>query len=74
MNPLASHWFRIAILLFIASPAVALLVVLTTSAGFATAIFLTLYMWALVCVILALIAFAGLIVRVLGRGLRALRR
>ena len=41
---------------------------------FATAIALTLYMWALVCVILALIAFAGLIVRVLGRGLRALRR
>src|SRR5205814_10415745 len=74
VNPLASHWFRIAVLLFIASPAVALLVVLTTSADFATAIALTLYMWALVCVILALIAFAGLIVRVLGRGLRALRR
>src|SRR5206468_1771118 len=71
---LASHWFRVAVLLFIASPAVALLVVLTTSAGFTTAIALTLYMWALVCVILALIAFAGLIVRVLGRGLRALRR
>lgn len=74
MNPLASHWFRIAVLLFVASPAVALLVVLTTNADFTTAIALTLYMWALVCVILALIAFAGLIVRVLGRGLRALRR
>ena len=65
---------RVALLLFVASPAVALLVVLTTNAGFTTAIALTLEMWALVCVILALIAFAGLIVRVLGRGLRALRR
>ena len=37
MNPLASHWFRVAVLLFIASPAVALLVVLTTNADFATA-------------------------------------
>jgi len=34
----------------------------------------TLYMWALVCVILALIALAGLVVRLLGRGLRAIRR
>ena len=74
MNPLASHWFRIAVALFVASPLVALLVVLTTEAGFTLAIIVTLYMWAGVCVILAIIAFAGLIVRLLGRGMRALRR
>src|SRR5207237_8381873 len=34
VNPLASHWFRVAVLLFIASPAVALLVVRTTNTGF----------------------------------------
>ena len=74
MNPLASHWFRIAALLFLASPVVAAFVVLTTDADFTTSIALTLYMWFLVCVILALIAFAGLIVRLLGWGVRALRR
>ena len=74
MNPLASHWFRIAVLLFVASPVVAALVVLTTDADFTTSIALTLYMWFLVCVILALIAFAGLVVRLLGWGVRALRR
>ena len=74
MNPLASHWFRIAVLLFAASPIVALFVVLTTDADFTTSIALTLYMWFLVCVILALIAFAGLVVRLLGWGVRALRR
>jgi hypothetical protein len=74
VNPLASHWFRVALLLVAASPAVALFVVLTTNADFTTAIALTLYVWFFVCVILALIAFAGLIVRLLGRGVRALRR
>ena len=74
MNPLASHWFRIAVLLFVASPIVAAFVVLTTDADFTTSIALTLYMWFLVCVILALIAFVGLMVRLLGWGVRALRR
>ena len=74
MNPLASHWFRVAVLLFAASPVVAALVVLTTDADFTTSIALTLYMWFLVCAILALIAFAGLVLRLFGWGVRALRR
>lgn len=74
MNPLASHWFRLAGWLFLASPVVALLVVLTTDAPFSFALIVTLYMWALVCVILALIALAGLSVRLVGWGIRAIRR
>jgi hypothetical protein len=74
VNPLASHWLRMALWLFIASPIVALLVVLTTDVGFNIAIIFVMYMWAVVCVILALIAFAGLILRLIGRGMRALRR
>ena len=74
MNPLASHWFRVSLALFLASPLVALLVVLTTDAGFQLAIALTLYMWALVCGILALVALAALALRLIGRGVRALRR
>jgi hypothetical protein len=74
VNPLASHWLRMALWLFIASPVVALLVVLTTDVGFNIAIIFVLYMWAVVCVILALIAFAGLILRLISRGMRALRR
>jgi hypothetical protein len=74
VNPLASHWFRIGILLFVASPIVAVMVALTTGVDFGIAIAITLYMWAFVCVILALIALAGLLVRLLSRGVRALRR
>ncbi len=74
MNPIASHWFRIAALLLVAMPIVAFVVVLTSEVDFNTSIAITLYMWFLVCVILALIAFAGLIVRLLGWGVRALRR
>ncbi len=74
MNPFASHWFRITVALLAASPLVAFAVVLTTGADFHTSLVLTLYMWSIVCVILALIALAGLILRVLGRGVRALRR
>ena len=49
---------------FVASPVVALAVALTTqSVDFTFALVLTLYMWALVCVILALIALAGLVLR-----------
>lgn len=74
MNPIRSHWLRLALWLFVASPVVALMVVLTSDLRFEIAIVFTLYMWALVCVILALIAFMGLIVRLIGRGMRALRR
>ena len=74
MNPLASHWFRVSLALFLASPIVAGLVAFTTSADFALAITITLYMWALVCGILALIALAALVLRAIGRGMRALRR
>ena len=74
MNPIASHWLRLAFWLFVASPFVALLVVLTNDVPFTFALAITLYMWALVCVILALIATVGLIVRLMGWGIRALRR
>ena len=74
MNPLASHWFRVSVTLFVLSPIVAGLVVYTTEADFGLAIAITLYMWALVCGILALIAFAALVLRAIGRGMRALRR
>ncbi len=74
MNPLASHWLRMALWLFVAAPVIALMVIFTSDAGFTIAIIFTLYMWALVCVILALLALIGLIVRLLGRGMRALRR
>ena len=74
MNPLASHWFRLAGWLFLISPVVALLVVLTADVPFTFALVITLYMWGLVCVILALIALAGLFVRLVGWGIRAIRR
>jgi len=74
MNPFASHWFRVSLALFLASPVVAGLVAYTTDANFDLAIAITLYMWALVCGILALIAFAALVLRAVGRGMRALRR
>jgi hypothetical protein len=74
LNPLASHWFRIALWLFIASPIVAIAVVLATDASFTLALAVTLYMWAFVSVILALIALGGLLLRLVGWGVRAIRR
>jgi hypothetical protein len=74
LNPLASHWLRIALWLFIASPIVAAAVVLATDASFTLALAVTLYMWAFVSVILALIALGGLLVRLVGWGVRAVRR
>ena len=74
MKPHHSHWLRLAFWLAIASPIVALAVVLTTGAGFKLALFLTLYMWVMVCVILALIALVGLIFRAMHWGVRAIRR
>ena len=74
MRPHHSHWLRLAFWLAIASPIVALAVVLTTDAGFMLALVLTLYMWAMVCVILALIALVGLVFRAMHWGVRALRR
>ena len=74
MNPLESHWLRLAVWLFAASPLVAFAVTLREGVDFGVALAITLYMWALVCVILAAIALAGLIVRVFQWGLRAIRR
>ena len=74
MNPFASHWLRLSVWLLLASPIVAFAVMLSTGVEFAPAIMFTLYMWALVCVILALIALAALCGRLFRRGLRALRR
>jgi hypothetical protein len=74
VNPLASHWLRLGFFLLLSSPVVALLLAITTGVEFWVALALTLYTWAMVCVILALIATAGLVVRLLGWGIRALRR
>lgn len=74
MNPLASHWFRLAGWLFLAAPIIALLIVPAADVPFTFALVITLYIWGLVCVILALIAFAGLLLRLVGWGIRAIRR
>lgn len=74
MNPLASHWLRLALWLLVASPIVALIIVSTTDARFELALALTLYMWAFVCGILALIALIGVAARLFGRGVRAIRK
>jgi hypothetical protein len=71
---MASHWLRLGFFLLLASPVVALLLAITTGVEFGVALALTLYTWAMVCVILAAIATAGLVVRLLGWGIRALRR
>jgi hypothetical protein len=74
VNPLRSHWLRLTVWLFLLSPAVAFMVALTQGVGFKFALVLTLYMWALVCVILALIALAGLLMRAARWGIRGIRR
>ena len=74
MNPLASHWFRVSLALLLLSPVVAFFVALTSEADFRFALAITLYVVILVCGILAVIAFAALVVRLIGRGMRALRR
>lgn len=74
MNPVRSHWLRLAVWLLLVSPIIALAVVATTDVPLGLALYVTLSMWVVVCVILALIALAGLIVRLIGRGMRALRR
>lgn len=74
MNPLRSHWFRVSLALLFVSPLVALLVALSAGVDFTLAFAITLYMSLLVCGILALIALAALTVRLLGRGMRVLRR
>jgi hypothetical protein len=75
MNPLSSHWLRISVLLLFAMPAVAFAVAASEGGvDFSLAFFFTLCIWLGVCVILALIAFGGVIMRLLSRGFRALRR
>ena len=74
MNPLASHWLRLAFWLLLASPVVGLVIWLTEDVDFMFALVITLYIWLFVCVILALIALGGLIVRLVGWGIRAIRR
>jgi len=74
VNPLASHWLRLSVWLLVASPILAFAIALTMDVGFTFALVLTLYMWLLVCGILALVALGRLIARLLNRGWRALRR
>jgi hypothetical protein len=75
VNPLRSHWLRLSALLLLAVPIVALLVSATeTGIDYTLVVAVTLYVWLAVCVILALVALAGLIGRLLNRGFRALRR
>jgi hypothetical protein len=74
VNPFASHWLRLSLWLFVASPLIAIAVAFATSAPIDLVVILTLSMWAIVCVILALFALLGLAVRLFGRGMRALRR
>jgi len=73
VNPLASHWFRLAAWLLLASPLVAGLVAFSAHADFVLVLSVTLSMWALVCLILAMIAFGGLLVRVAAWAIRAVR-
>lgn len=74
MNPLASHWLRLAFWLLLASPVVGLVIWLTEDVDFMFALVITLYIWVFVCVILALIALVGLVVRFVGWGIREIRR
>lgn len=74
MNPLSSHWLRVSALLLLATPIIAIAVAATSDVDFGFAAFFTLYIWAGVCVILAAVALVGLLARLLGRGIRALRR
>ena len=75
MNPLSSHWIRLSVLLLLVMPAVAFGVAASEGGiDYSLALFFTLYVWLGVCVILALVALAGVIGRLLNRGLRALRR
>jgi len=73
LNPLASHWFRLAAWLFLASPLVAILVAFSAHADFMLALSVTLSMWALVCLVLAMIALGGLLVRIAAWAMRAIR-
>jgi hypothetical protein len=73
MNPLASHWLRLSIWLLLASPILAFAIGLSTGEPFRVSLALTLYAWALVCVILALVALGGLTYRLVNRGWRAFR-
>ena len=74
MNPLAAHWLRMTMWLLLLSPVVALLVMWTADADFMFALIITLYIWAIVVVLLAVVAFVGLLMRLLAWGVRALRR
>jgi hypothetical protein len=74
MNPLRAHWFRLTLWLLVAAPIIAIAVALSSGVEFGLAVSVTLYIWVLVSVILALIALSGTIMRLLGRGVRAIRR
>lgn len=74
MNPLASHWLRLSLWLLVVVPAIAFAVALTTTVDFRVALFFTLYVWLMVCVVLALVALAGLLMRLVAFGVRAIRR
>jgi hypothetical protein len=63
MNPLASHWLRLAAWLFLVSPIVAALVAVSADADFMLAL----------CVVLAAIALGGLLVRIAAWFVRRIR-
>jgi hypothetical protein len=73
-NPLSAHWLRISVLLLLVTPVIAFAVAFSSGVDYMIAVFFTLYTWLLVCVILAGIALTGLIGRLVGKGIRALRR
>jgi hypothetical protein len=74
MNPFASHWLRLSLWLLVASPIVALVVVLIEGAPLAVVLIVTFWVWVVVCVILAAIALTGMVARLAHRGWRAFRR
>ena len=60
--------------MLLATPIIAFATAVTSDVEFGFAAYFTLYIWAGVCVILALVAFIRLVVSLAGRGIRALRR
>lgn len=74
MNPFRSHWLRLSAMTFILTPLIAYGAAATSDVPWVFAGIFTLYIWAFVCVILALAALIALIGRLVGRGIRAIRR
>jgi hypothetical protein len=74
MNPFASHWLRLSLWLLVAIPLIAFAVATIEDVPLAAALVIAFWVWVVVCVILAAIALAGMVARLVHRGWRALRR